>query len=78
VFEADTPVKKLHLDKFKQKGFSAPPHFIKAGLFYVHKKGITATASFGQKRIQVQASGKNAEALLNEFEKILDELTRKL
>lgn len=78
LYETDTPVKKNHIDIFKQKGYSSPDHFAKAGLFYVQIRGLVATSSFGNRKIQIKVSGKDIGTLLDNFEKVLDELTKSL
>lgn len=77
IFETETAVKKSHLPELLKAGYSSPRHYIKAGLFYIVKPGLVAEASFGATRINVKASGKYAEQHLNDFEKILDLLTKK-
>lgn len=77
VFVTQTGIKKVYLDKFRKAGYATPPQFIKAGLFYLVKPGFTASCVFGAKKIQVQASGKNAVKTLDQFEKLLDALTKK-
>jgi len=73
IFTTEKPVKKIFLDRFQQEGYLA--HFSKVGLFYVQRRGLIATGSYGSTRIQVRCSPAN-EILIGEFEKLIDELTR--
>lgn len=74
IFDLDKPIKQSHLESFHKAGYKTPAHFVKAGLFYVQIKGLTATSSFGTRKLQVKSSGKDAETLLDNFEKLLNEL----
>jgi len=76
VFELESAISKSHIAAFQKNGYTAPALYTKAGLFYVQKKGLTATSSFGSTKIQVKA-GKRALAVLDDLEQLLDELTKK-
>lgn len=75
IYEITRAISKGDLPAFHKAGFSSPPHFEKSGLFYVAKPNIVANGSFGATKIQVRATGPNANHLLEVFEKILDDLT---
>lgn len=75
IFQTQKAVRKQHIETFEKSGYVTLPHYVKSGLFYIQKKGLIATASFGSTKIQVRCSTANAAELLAEFEKILDELT---
>ena len=77
IFECETAIRKTHLPAFKQAGYAFPPRLLKSGLFYVLKPNFVASAHFGSTKIQVRASGPKAVQLMNEFEKLLDSLTKK-
>ena len=76
MFHTQKAVKKPHLDKFTSAGYVVPYKYVKAGLFYVQKNGLTATASLGSTKIHVKATNAHAVKLMDEFEKLLDDLTR--
>ena len=78
LFETPRAINRGDLPAFQQAGFSSPPHFEKAGLFYVVKPGLTATGSFGSTRLNVRASGAHAAHTLEVFEKLLEEVTREI
>lgn len=76
IFQTQSPVRKDFIEVFEQNGFVTLPHFVKSGLFYIQRGGLIATASFGSTKIQVRCGASNLD-LVDIFEKILDELTRK-
>ena len=73
IFQTQKPVTKGHIADFEQAGFVAPPHYQKAGLFFVQKKGFVATAAYGSTKIQVTVSN-NSKVFLTEFETVLNRL----
>jgi hypothetical protein len=71
VYELSKPIKKLHLKTFKSSGYVAPPSYITAGVFYVRGNGVTATASFGARKINVVCAGTGCPKQLKQFEQVL-------
>jgi hypothetical protein len=57
VYELDHPIDHTHLNAFLLLGWTSPPHYKKAGVFFVENKGVMATAPFGSKRINAKISG---------------------
>lgn len=75
ILQTEKPVKKSHISTFEKSGYLVPSHYNKAGLFFVQKNGLIATAPFGSTKIQIRASGRIGVNLITEFETLLDELT---
>lgn len=73
VFEVNKPIKKNHLQKFKDAGYSVPQNFAIAGVFYVCMNNLIATSSFGSTKIQVKCHG-NCKQIMDNFGKLLDEV----
>lgn len=57
VLELDQPISKSILSVFKQSGYKILETHVKVGVFFVEKGGLTASAPFGGKKIQVRCSG---------------------
>lgn len=72
IYETEKPVSKMHLEQFLKHGYSSALHFSKSGIFYVQKKTINATCSFGTRKITVKSSGN--EVILKEFESLLEKI----
>lgn len=72
IFEMKKPIMKSHIQAFEAAGYLIPGNFISIGLFYAQKLGLIANGSFGSTSLQVRASGKNSDDLLNAFESILN------
>jgi hypothetical protein len=81
VLELDRPVTKQDLIQFKQAGYATTEAYTRVGVFFVEKKGLTATGPIGGTKIQVKVSGKaNASKLLDGLQnifKVIDETTPK-
>lgn len=67
VFETDKPIRKSQIHLFKEAGYLVPENFLNAGLFYVQKEFLIATASFGSTKISVRCNGEKCSQLLDEF-----------
>lgn len=72
ILEVDKPVQKSFLQVFTKQGYIAPVNFVKSGIFYIRGNGITATCSFGSKKINVTCSGSNCTSILDSFKNILE------
>lgn len=70
LYETENPVNKIHLEEFLTHGFSTSPHFMKSGIFYIQKKTLIASCSFGTRKVTVRSSGQ--ELVLTEFEQLLE------
>lgn len=57
VFELDVPLSKSLLDGFKQAGYRTTENYIRVGVFFVQKDGLTASGPFGSTRVQVRCGG---------------------
>lgn len=76
ILQLQKPIRKDHMEAFEKIGYETPPVYKKAGLFYVQKKGLVATAPYGSTKIQLRISNRTANAIIVEFENLLDELTK--
>lgn len=74
IYQPGSPIRKFQVRVFKENGYSVPDNFYNAGIFYVFKGSVIATASFGTSKISVRA-GKDQAALttLIEFESLLEQ-----
>ena len=72
VYELNKPLTRDHVPKFVEQGFTSAEHFARSGIFCVQKKHITATATFGSKRMSVRFSG--PESVIKEFDDLLNTL----
>ncbi len=72
VFTTDKPIKKLHLQAFKDAGYSCPNNFSISGVFYVCIGALIATTSYGATNINVRCHGANCVALMDSFANLLD------
>lgn len=69
VFELDAPISKSNLDYFRQQGYALNDQYTRVGVFYVERNGLTASGSFGGKKLQVRCSGSaNCSQLLDHLE----------
>ena len=72
IFQTEKSLKKSHLIIFERAGYTAPDNFKNHGVFYVRGKGITASCSFGTKKVTVRCSGSDCPEKMEEFGKLLD------
>jgi hypothetical protein len=75
VFELPRGISANDKQAFIDDGFSAPPHFEKAGLFHMAKQGITVSGHFGNKNLQVRANGPHTNQYLDALETLLLKIT---
>lgn len=68
VFEMDKPIRKSQMKIFKEAGYLVPDNFLVAGLFYVQKDFLIATASFGSNKISVRCNGEKCSDYLDNFQ----------
>lgn len=76
ILQLQKPIRKDHMESFEKAGYETPAIYKKAGLFYVQKKGLAATASYGSTKIQLRVNNRTANAIIVEFENLLDSLTK--
>lgn len=74
VYTLEKPIKKSHLDSFKQAGFLVPENFAKAGVFYVSKRALIVTGSFGALKLSLRCSGSDCDLKISEFENLLTQV----
>lgn len=67
IFEMDRPIRRSQMNVFKQADYHIPANYEEAGLFYVQKQFLIATASFGANRINIRCNGANCSELLDQF-----------
>lgn len=72
IFEMDRPIRKSQVKIFKESGYLVPEIFLSAGLFYVQKDFLIATASFGANKISVRCNGVGCSDLLDDFQLLLE------
>jgi len=72
VFEMDKPIRKFQIKIFKEAGYLVPENFLAAGLFYVQKEFLIATASFGANKISVRCNGDKCPSYLDDFQACLE------
>lgn len=72
VFETDKPIRKSQINIFKEAGYLVPENFLNAGLFYVQKEFLIATASFGANKISVRCNGEKCHQLMDELHLLLE------
>lgn len=72
IFETDKPIRKSQIQSFKDNGYLVPENFLNAGLFYVQKEFLIATASFGANKISVRCNGERCSELMDDFQILLD------
>lgn len=68
IFETDKPIRKFQIKIFKEAGYLVPENFSAAGLFYVQKDFLIATASFGANKISVRCNGDKCSDYLDQFQ----------
>lgn len=73
IFETDKAVRKNQMQLFKDAGYLVPDNFYNAGLFYVQKGFLIATASFGATKLSVRCNGENCSDLLDAFSALLEQ-----
>lgn len=69
--ETDKSIRKHQLQVFADAGYSTPQIYIDAGMFYVSKNGLVATAPFGATKFVVKCSG-GCDQQKNEFAQTLE------
>jgi hypothetical protein len=57
VVDVEKPLSKDLLSFFQKAGYRTSEYNTKNGIFLVEKNGLTATASFGSKKLQVNCKG---------------------
>jgi len=72
IFETDKPIRKNQVKVFMEAGYLVPENFLAAGLFYVQKEFLIATASFGANKISVRCNGERCSELMDQFQILLD------
>jgi hypothetical protein len=72
IFETDKPIKKSHVEMFKNAGFAVPDNYLRAGIFWIRGNNIVATATYGATRINVQCHGGGCDSKLNSFAELLE------
>jgi len=71
----DECIEQRHIPQFIAAGFIAPPHFIKAGIFYIDKAPIIASGAYNSKTINIRCSqGRNCKQALEDFENLLNNI----
>lgn len=73
IFETDKPVRKSQVQVFKNAGYIVPDNFYNAGLFYIQRGNLVASASFGATKIAVRCNGENCADLLDDFSILLEQ-----
>lgn len=73
IFETDKPIRKSQIKIFKEAGYLVPDNFLAAGLFYVQKDFLIATASFGSNKISVRCNGEKCSDYLDAFALCLEQ-----
>ena len=71
IFDSEKPIRKQHIDLFKEAGFNITDAYVKSGLFYAKKDGMIATSTLGIRNVNIKCSGPKCEDVIDEFEKIL-------
>lgn len=77
IFELDTPITKGDLSVFKSAGYSTAETYIRVGVFFVQKNGLTANGPFGGKKIKVRCGGANCSQMLDHLENTFKILKQK-
>lgn len=72
ILEAPKAIRKYQVAYFEGAGYTAPQSHKDIGIFYVRGNGIVATAPYGARRITVYCAGRDCDAKLDAFEKILE------
>lgn len=72
VFDLPHPINRSHVEEFRKNGYKSPPHFETAGVLYLQAPCITATGSFGTKKVQVSIGCANSNSILNSFSTLLE------
>lgn len=72
IFEIDKPIRKSQMKIFQEAGYLVPETFLAAGLFYVQKEFLIATASFGANKISVRCNGDKCSDYLDQFQSHLE------
>lgn len=76
ILDMDKPIKKYQSDIFKNNGYELPKHFFDNGVFYVSLSNelgtLTATCSYGSKKMNLKCTGKNSDTLESNFLSLLE------
>ena len=73
IFEIEKPIRKFQISILEGAGYSAPDNFKKAGIFYVRKGNLVATASYGTRMVKIRCHGNTCAEQLDQFENILEQ-----
>lgn len=76
VVTSEKPVRRNHIQMFRQAGFNVPENYVKSGLLYAKKGGFVATATFGICNANIRCSGGDCEDIIRLFEGILAKIER--
>lgn len=74
IAETQKAIRKTHINTFKDAGYFVPDNFFQAGIFYVHRGSLTATAAFGSTKISIRCAGNSCVEQVNELVSILEQL----
>jgi|JI10StandDraft_1071094.scaffolds.fasta_scaffold00171_72 hypothetical protein len=69
IINSDKPLRKDQIQPFLDAGYSAPAHYLKIGVVYLEKKGITVTGSYGNTAFHLRVTNKS---LVPEFKELLE------
>ena len=72
VFTLSSPIKKTHLQSFKDAGYSCPANFSVNGVFYVSLNNLIATTTYGATTINVRCHGASCADLMDALATLLD------
>lgn len=68
ILNLKNPIKKKHIQSFKEAGYVSLDNFLKYGTLYIQKKGIIITGVLNTTRVQIKTSD---ESLIEEFKEVL-------
>ncbi len=73
ILQPEKPIKKYQVEVFRAAEYSIPASFYDAGIFYVQRNNLIASASFGTAKISLRTSKSTSEAEINEFINLLEQ-----